>query len=269
MLDYDIEMLERLKSTQILVRVGMGVDTVNLREATARGIKVANVPDYGVEEVADTTLCMLLNLLRRTNAASLREGFEWNTTRAYGATRIRGLVLGIVGFGKIGKAVALRAKPFGLDVVFYDPNLEDGIEKSFGVRREHALKDLLQSSDIISLNCDLNESNRQIINRDSLSWLKESGAYLINTARGGLVDENSVVECLKDGRLRGLALDVFEIEPYNGQLLEPEYQKYNLILTPHSAFYSDQGMIEMRTKAAMEIKRVLQGELPRNWVNRG
>jgi len=188
------------------------------------------------------------------------------TERATEGTRLRGRILGLVGFGKIGKAVAIRAKPFGLDVVFYDPYLEDGIDKSLGVRRVDSLKELIQQSDVISLHCWLDDNNKNMINTESLSWIKREGCYFVNTARGGLVDEEALLLAVKDGRIRGAALDVVKQEPYppHGPLLNPNL---NIIVTPHSAFLSKESFIEMRQKAAMEVKRVLTGGKPRNCVN--
>jgi len=153
-----------------------------------------------------------------------------------------------------------------LDVVFYDPYLEDGVDKSLGVRRVDSLKELIQQSDVLSLHCWLDENSKNIINKESLSWIKSGGCYFINTARGGLVDEDALIEALKDKKIRGAALDVVKQEPYpdTGPLLNPNL---NIILTPHSAFLSNESLIEMRQKAALEVKRVLTGSKPRNCVN--
>jgi len=268
LLDWNEELLKKLKNTKVLVRVGIGVDNVDLKAAGRLGIYIANVPDYGVEEVADSTLNHILNLMRNTFYASYRlNNNECHTEKAREATRIRGRVLGLVGFGKIGKAVSVRAKPFGLDVVFYDPPLEDGIEKSLGVRRANSLKELISQSDVLSLHCWLDENNKDMINKESLSWIKPEGCYFINTARGGLVDEPALIEAIKAGRIRGAALDVQKQEPYpkDGPLLDPTLK--NVIMTPHCAFGSRESLLEMREKAALEIKRVLEGGKPRNCVN--
>jgi len=264
---WDDTLLSQLKNTKILVRVGIGVDNVDLPAAGARGIYVAHVPDYGVEEVADSAMNHILNLMRCTFYASYHlNNNKCATERARDGTRLRGRILGLVGFGKIGKAVSIRAKTFGLDVVFYDPNVEDGLDKSLGVRRVDSLKELIQQSDVLSLHSWLDDKNKDMINRESLSWIKPEGCYFVNTARGGLVDEDSLLEALRDGKIRGAALDVVKDEPYpsNGPLLN---SNLNIIVTPHSAFLSNESLIEMRQKAAMEVKRVLTGGKPRNCVN--
>jgi C-terminal binding protein len=268
LVDWNESILKKLKNTKVLVRVGIGVDNVDLKAAAKLGIYVANVPDYGVEEVADSALNHILNLMRVTFYAAYRlNDNKCVPEKAGHATRLRGSVLGLVGFGKIGKAVAVRAKPFGLDVVFYDPYLEDGIEKSLGVRRAFSLKALIEQSDILSLHCYLDETNKDMINKESLSWIKPGGCYFINTARGGLVDEPALIESIKSGRIRGAGLDVQRQEPYppDGPLLDPTLN--NVIVTPHCAFSSRESLIEMRQKAALEVKRVLEGGKPRNCVN--
>ncbi|VEN37361.1 unnamed protein product [Callosobruchus maculatus] len=203
------EDLEKFKTLRIIVRIGSGVDNIDVKAAGELGIAVCNVPGYGVEEVADTTMCLILNLYRRTYwlANMVREA-------AAGCARIRGDTLGIVGLGRIGSAVALRAKAFGFNVIFYDPYLPDGIEKSLGLTRVYTLQDLLFQSDCVSLHCTLNEHNHHLINEYTIKQMRP-GAFLVNTARGGLVDDDALAQALKQGRIRAAALDVHENEPYN------------------------------------------------------
>jgi len=270
LLTYDRPMLESLAKTKVLVRVGIGIDTVDLKAAGELGIYVANVPDYGVEEVADSAMNHILNLMRRTFQVSYQmNNGELAIEKAQKATRLRGKNLGLVGFGKIGKATAIRAKAHGLNVIFFDPLLEDGHDKALGTTRVDSLKELIESSDVLSLHCWLDSKNANMINRETLSWIKGGKPfYFVNTARGGLVDESALLEAIKDGRISGAALDVTQVEPYpkNGPLLDKGLQ--NVVVTPHSAFLSAESFVEMRQKAAMEIKRVLQGGQPRNWVNK-
>jgi len=266
MLHYDRATLELFKKCKVLVRVGIGIDAIDLKSAGELGIYVANVPDYGVEEVADSAMSHILNIMRNTAVTYMQyTENKWRTDKLKGATRLRGQVIGIVGLGKIGKAVALRSKAFGLDVVFYDPYLDDGIDKALGVRRVDTLEDLIRQSDILSLHCWLDEKNKHLINAKALSYIKPGGIYFVNVARGGLVDEVALIEALKDGRIKAAGLDVTEKEPYpaDGPLLKLP----NVLITPHSAFYSDQSFEEMREKAAREVKRVLEGGVPRNFVN--
>ncbi|OAD53169.1 C-terminal-binding protein [Eufriesea mexicana] len=275
------EDLEKFKTLRIIVRIGSGVDNIDVKAAGELGIAVCNVPGYGVEEVADTTLCLILNLYRRTYwlANMVREGKKFTGPEqvreaATGCARIRGDTLGIVGLGRIGSAVALRAKAFGFTVIFYDPYLPDGIEKSLGLNRVYTLQDLLFQSDCVSLHCTLNEHNHHLINEFTIKQMRP-GAFLVNTARGGLVDDDALAAALKQGRIRAAALDVHENEPYNvfqGQSSQcPLKDAPNLLCTPHAAFYSDASCTELREMAASEIRRAIIGRIPdclRNCVNK-
>jgi len=272
------EDLEKFKALRIVVRIGSGVDNIDVKAAGEMGIAVCNVPGYGVEEVADSTLCLILNLYRRTFwlANMVKEGKkitgpEQLKDAAFGCARIRGDTLGIVGLGRIGSAVALRAKAFGFNVIFYDPYLPDGIEKSLGLERVYTLQDLLFKSDCVSLHCTLNEHNHHLINEYTIKQMRP-GAFLVNTARGGLVDEAALALALKDNRIRAAAIDVHENEPYNvfsGN--SPLKDAPNLIVTPHAAFYSEAAAIELREMAASEVRRAIVGRIPetlRNCVNK-
>lgn len=276
------EDLEKFKTLRIIVRIGSGVDNIDVKAAGELGIAVCNVPGYGVEEVADTTLCLILNLYRRTYwlANMVRDGKKFTGPEqvreaAQGCARIRGDTLGIVGLGRIGSAVALRAKAFGFIVMFYDPYLPDGIEKSLGLTRVYTLQDLLYQSDCVSLHCTLNEHNHHLINEFTIKQMRP-GAFLVNTARGGLVDDDALASALKQGRIRAAALDVHENEPYNvfqGQSNAqcPLKDAPNLLCTPHAAFYSDASCSELREMAASEIRRAIVGRIPdclRNCVNK-
>ncbi|CAH2097157.1 unnamed protein product [Euphydryas editha] len=271
------EDLEKFKALRIIVRIGSGVDNIDVKAAGELGIAVCNVPGYGVEEVADTTMCLILNLYRRTYwlANMVREGKKFTGPEqvreaAAGCARIRGDTLGIVGLGRIGSAVALRAKAFGFNVIFYDPYLPDGIEKSLGLTRVYTLQDLLFQSDCVSLHCSLNEHNHHLINEFTIKQMRP-GAFLVNTARGGLVDDEGLAAALKQGRIRAAALDVHENEPFNVFQQGPLKDAPNVLCTPHAAFYSDASAQELREMAASEIRRAIVGRIPdclRNCVNK-
>lgn len=273
------EDLEKFKALRVIVRIGSGIDNIDIKAAGDLGIAVCNVPGYGVEEVADTTMCLILNLYRRTYwlANMVREGKrlqgpEQVREAAAGCARIRGDTLGIVGLGRVGTAVALRAKAFGFSVVFFDPYLVDGVEKSLGLTRVYSLQDLLFQSDCVSLHCSLNEHNRHLINAETVKQMRP-GAFLVNTARGGLIDEVALAAALKDGRIRAAALDVQEHEPFNPQV-GPLKDASNLIVTPHAGWFSDASSAELREMAASEIRRALVNipenipEALRNCVNK-
>src|SRR4051794_11417492 len=196
-----------------VVRAGVGYNNIDLEAAGRRGILVCNVPDYGTEEVADHAIMMLLALARRLvdSHQAIRAG-HWHYETAVGSRRLRGKVLGLIGCGRIGTATALRAKAFGLDVVFYDPYLPDGVDKALGVHRAHRLEELLEQSDFVSLHCYLDESTHHIINPAAIARMRP-GSILVNTARGGCVDVAALLDGLESGRIGFAGLDVVEVEP--------------------------------------------------------
>ena len=247
-----------------IVRAGVGFNNVDIVEAGRLGIVVCNVPDYGTEEVADHSIALLLAVARqiRVSDADIRGG-NWHYKSAIAAPRLRGKTLGLVGCGRIGTATALRAKAFGLDVVFYDPKLPDGVDKALGVRRARSLDELMGQSHFVSLHCYLDESTHHIIDAKALARMP-AGGILVNTARGPVVDQSALVEALDSGHLLGAGIDVVEREPLDDERLRVHPR---VILTPHSAFYSIEGFVELRRKTAQEVRRLLTGEAPRNPVN--
>jgi len=268
--------IERLKHCKVIVRPGVGYDNIDIAAARERNIPVCNVPDYGTEEVADSVIGMAITLARGTHFLNsrLRRGIgNWNVEQAAPIHRLRGRVFGIVGCGQIGAATALRAKSFGFDVVIYDPPLRDGVDKSLGVRRVDSLEELLQQSDVISLHCPLTPETRGMIGATQLAQMRR-GTVLVNTARGGVVDTAAVVEALASGHLMGAGIDVLEQEPppEDSPVLRawrdtshPAHDR--LLLNPHTAYYSEEGSNEFRTKGSQEVLRALHDQPLRNRVN--
>ncbi len=270
LLFHDIERMTdatfaRAPRCRAVIRAGVGYNNVDLGAAGARGIAVCNVPDYGTEEVADHAILLLLAVARhlRIQDDSIRAG-DWDYRAARDTPRLRGKTLGLVGCGRIGSAAALRAKAFGLDVVFFDPYAPQGMDKALGIRREFRLEPLLEQSHFISLHCYLDDRTHHLIDPGALARMRPR-SILINTARGPVVDQAALIEALDSGHLLGAGIDVFEREPLDDDRLRHHPR---VILTPHSAFYSIEGFIELRTKAAEEARRILLGEPPRNLVNR-
>jgi len=270
------EAIERMPNLKLIVRCGAGYDNVDFRFARSLGIDVANVPDYGTEDVADAALALVLSLARGThllNSLCQAGTDNWTYELAIPLHRIRGRTFGIIGCGRIGSATALRAKALGYDVVFYDPYARDGHDKSIGVRRAQTLEELLAQSHVLSCHCLLSEETRHIINCDTVDLLP-MGSILVNTARGAVVDPLAVLQGLESGRLAGAGIDVLEQEPPNDEhpLIRawrtPDHPAHRrLILTPHAAFYSQEGLMDMRQKGALNVRRMLLGEVPRNVVN--
>jgi D-3-phosphoglycerate dehydrogenase/C-terminal binding protein len=268
--------VKRLKQCKLIVRCGVGFDNVDHALARELGIPVANVPDYGTEEVADSAIGMALALARGIHQYNMRMRSQpdpWMYHIASPLYRLRGRVFGIVGLGRIGTATARRALAMGMDVRFYDPFKPDGYDKANGVRRVETLEELMRESFILSMHCPLNEHSHRMINAESLNWLPE-GSYLVNTARGDVVDTAAIPDAIASGRLAGAAIDVLAEEPPspNNPLLvawrDPTHPAYErLIVNPHSAFYCEEGLIDMRRKGAEACRRVLTGELLRNVIN--
>lgn len=265
---HDIKLTERsinqLRKCRGIIRCGVGFDNVDLAAAGQHGIVVCNVPDYGTEEVADHALMLLLAIARRFLIAerSVRSG-RWDPTCVFGTPRLRGKTLGLIGCGRIGTAMAQRAKALGMRVVIHDPYKPDGIEKSLGVERCHRLDDLLPQAEFLSLHCPLTSETHHLLNARALEMLPR-GAYVINTARGPCIDLEALLRSLESCQVAFAGLDVVEVEPLQDERVR---QHPRIVLTPHSAFYSVEGFDEMRSKGAVEARRLLTGEPVRNPVN--
>jgi D-3-phosphoglycerate dehydrogenase/C-terminal binding protein len=268
--------IARLTRCRFIIRCGVGYDNVDGLFARERGIPLANVPDYGTEEVADSALGLMLALTRGltlyTGRMQSRRG-AWDYREGVPLRRLRGRIFGIVGLGRIGSAAALRAKALGRDVAFFDPHIPDGRDKALGVRRVETLDGLLAQSHVLSLHCPLTPETRAIIDAGALARLPR-GSFLVNTARGPLVDSAAIPPALASGQLAGAGLDVLPTEPPldSDPLLaawrDPQHPAHDrLIINPHAAFYSEEGLLEIRTKACANVRRALLGEPVRNVVN--
>lgn len=257
--------LGRLGRCKGVVRCGVGYDNIDVEAAGRLGIVVCNVPDYGTEEVADHALMLLLALARRLLPCheAIRAG-GWDLSRVFGAPRLRGRTLGVIGCGRIGTALALRAKALGFRVIVYDPYKPDGLDKMLGVERVYRLEELLPRAEFLSLHCPLTPETHHLLNARTLELLPV-GAYVVNTARGPCIDLAALAPALDSGRVAYAALDVVEREPLDDERLRSHPR---VLWTPHAAFYSVEGYAEMRTKGAEEARRILRGEPVRNAVNR-
>ena len=268
--------INRLKHCKLIVRCGVGFDNVDWRLARQRGIDVANVPDYGTEEVADSAIGMMLALTRGIalyNSRLRNRQGDWIYKQAKPLWRLRGRVFGIVGLGRIGTAAALRAKALGMEVVFYDPYVPDGRDKSIGARRVETLEALLAEAHVLSAHCPLTDETFHMIDAAAIARMPH-GSFLINTARGGVVDAAAVPEAIASGQLAGAGIDVLESEPPEDDhpLLvawrdasHPAFHR--LIVNPHGAFYCEEGMLEMRAKGSESCRRALLNLPVRNVVN--
>lgn len=257
--------IENLQRCKIIARYGIGVDNVDLAAATQAQILVTNVPDYCIDEVSDHALALLLALARRiVEANGAVKAGAWDVVAHAGIRRLRGQTLGLIGFGRIAKALASKVQALGMKVLVYDPYLEPVAIAHHGAEAG-SLDRILADADAISIHVPLSEETHNLIGERELARMKPT-AFLINTSRGGIVDEGALAIALKESRLGGAALDVLAVEPPPHD--HPLRQAPNIILTPHLAFFSRESVIELQTKAAQEVARALRGEPPRSPVNR-
>ncbi len=256
-------MIRQMSRCRIIARFGIGVDNVDIAAATKAGIVVTRVPDYCIEEVADHAMALLLALGRKIpQANALTQTGRWELAALTPVHRLRGCTLGLVGFGRIPQSVAPRARAFGLKVVSYDPFVAGEVMAGAGVEKV-GFAELLKSSDFISIHAPLTPETTGLFNGNSFRQMKRS-SYLINTARGPIVDESALAHALDAGQLAGAALDVLSKEPPSDS---PLLRRNDVILTPHMSFYSVESLVDLQTKAAEEVVRVLRGQMPLHAVN--
>ena len=258
------ELIATMERCRIISRVGTGLDAIDIDAATKHGIWVTYVPDYAVDEVSTHAIASLLAHARGFPRLleSTRRG-EWGNKVVAPIRRLQGQTLGLLGFGRIGRAVGSKARGLGLEVVVHDPYL-DSLPPESSDAQLVDWETLLRTSDYISLHVPLTEGTRHIINSKSLSLMKPT-AFLINTARGALIDEDALLEAVRSGQIAGAALDVLSAEP--PPVDHPLLHEERVWITPHSAWYSEESMEDMRTRGAEEVVRVLQGQKPRSPVN--
>jgi D-3-phosphoglycerate dehydrogenase len=251
------ELLKELKRCKAIGRFGLGVDNIDIPAAAQLGITVTYVPDYCLREVSDHAMALLLALARKIPFSNaLVQSGRWEVPPVVPLRRLEGQVLGLVGFGNIPRALTPKAKAFGLTVITHDPFVPADIVEAHGVENT-SFEDLLTRSDFVSVHAPLLPATRGLMNGVAFARMKK-GAFLVNTARGPLVDETALVAALDRGDLGGAALDVVTIEPLAGN--SPLLGRDNVILTPHTAFYSVEALDELQTKCASDVARVLLGE---------
>ena len=260
----DASAIRGLAPGATLLRYGIGYDNIDVAAANERGIAVGFVPDYCIEEVADHTASMLLSLKRKLAALdrSVREG-RWEAVgvakpmKSFSETRV-----GFLGFGRIGREIQARLKPFGFKFLVSDPALDEAAAKSLGITLVD-VETLFRQSDALSLNAPAVEGTIGIVNAETLALMR-SDAVIVNTARGKLINEAALAEALKSGVIGGAALDVFETEPLPED--SPLRDAPNLLLTPHAAWYSDAAIGRLQGLIADDIGLALSGERPRKPV---
>lgn len=256
--------IDNLEKCQVIARYGVGVDNVDLAAATARGIRVCNVPDYCLEDVSDHALALLLSCVRKTagHDRRVRKG-EWDIGAKDPIHRLKGRTLGFLGFGNIARTLARKAHGFQLRLIAFDPYIDaDAAEQ-----RNVTLVDfdtLLAEADFITVHAPLTDDTRHILDAEAFRKMKPT-AIVVNTSRGGLIDQKALTKALKEGVINSAGIDVYETEPplENDPLLKLD----NVVLTDHASWYSEESQLELQTKAAAEVCRVLTGQPPLSCIN--
>jgi D-3-phosphoglycerate dehydrogenase len=258
------EVIEQFERCRVIARTGIGVDTVDIDVASAKGILVTNVPEYCEDEVSDHAMALLLALARGVTRGNTQvHGGGWALGEIKPMFRLRGRRLGLVGFGKIPRLVAAKAQGFGIEVRAYDPyvSADDASKLDVGLV---SLDELFETSDYISVHAPLTDETRHMIGADAFDKMKPE-ALLVNTARGPLVDVDALAAALDEGKLAGAGLDVLPDEPPPAD--SALFGRGNVILTPHAAFYSEESMVDLQAKAAQQVALVLSGQDPIYPVN--
>ncbi|HEV2300113.1 MAG TPA: C-terminal binding protein [Stellaceae bacterium] len=270
------EDLERFPRLKVIVRMGVGYDKLPREAAAARGILVCNVPDYGTTEVADHAMALALALRRGIvlyHERMRRTPMLWGPVRGELVRRSGVQSFGIIGLGRIGTAVALRARAFGFRVLFYDPYLPNGAELGLGVGRATSLEDLLRESDTVSVHTPLTPETRHMLGQRELSLLPR-GAIVVNTARGPIIDLDALIASLRSGHLAGAGLDVLPVEPPAEPYPEilaayrarEEGLEGRLVITPYAAWFTPQSEADTRRKSAETMRAALLTNRPQNVI---
>jgi D-3-phosphoglycerate dehydrogenase len=251
------DVLMQLNRCRAIGRFGLGVDNIDLPTAKEKGIAVNYVPDYCIREVSDHAMALLLALIRKIPLSNkLVQSGRWEMPAVVPIRRIEGTVLGLIGFGHIPRLVAPKAQAFGMKVISYDPFAKPEAFKAAAVESVD-LDTLLKTSDYVSVHAPLLQATRGMLNAAAFGKMKK-GAYVVNTARGPLIDEPALVAALDSGQVGGAGLDVVAAEPLAKD--SPLLGRDNVIISPHTAFYSIEALNELQTKCATDVARVLSGE---------
>src|SRR5579885_35275 len=257
------DMIRQMTRCRIISRFGIGVDNVDIPAATERGIVVTKVPDYCIDEVSDHAMALLLSAVRKIPFAnSMVHNGRWEMPAVVPIHRLRGTTLGLVGFGRIPQLVAPKAQAFGMRVIAFDPYIPKPVFDNAKVESVD-FPQLLKLSDYVSIHAPLLPETQGLFNADAFRQMKPH-AYLVNTARGPIVDEAALAQALDAGHIAGAALDVMTKEP---SVNSPLFGRPNVIITPHTSFYSEESLVDLQTKAAEEVLRALTDQPVKNPVN--
>ncbi|MBA30675.1 MAG: hydroxyacid dehydrogenase [Dehalococcoidia bacterium] len=263
--DINEDVLEAAKKCKVACRYGIGVDNIDIQKATELGIIITNIPDYCLDEVSDHVLAMLLNLNRSImpHDKKVKEGLWHEVNKVERIRRLNKSTLGIIGYGRIGKNVAKKANVFGIEVIAFDPLLKDDDQENNV--KSVTLDYLFKNSDFITLHIPLIKETKHLISFDQIQIMKDD-VIIINAARGGLIDEDALIKGLSSEKILGVGLDVME-DP-NPKASNELFKFKNVIVTPHTAYFSQESNEELQERVVGEALTVLQGNFPENLINR-
>jgi len=257
--------IENLDKCKVISRYGIGFNTVDIDAATEKGIIVGNVTDYCLDEVSDHAMALLLSSVRKVTLMNNSvKGGEWDFKVAVPVYRMRGRTLGLVGLGNIPQTLAKKAQAFGINVIAFDPFVSPEVAAAIDVKLV-TLDELCEQADYVSIHVPLNKHTEGMISHEQFNKMKKE-AFIINTARGPIIDEKALIQALQEGKIAGAGLDVLEVEPIAQD--NPLLKMDNVIINPHSAFYSVEAEAELKRKAAQNVADVLSGYLPTYIVNK-
>lgn len=258
------KVIESMKRCKVIIRYAIGVDNIDVDAATKRGIHVCNVPDYGIDEVSNHTVALLLALIRKINliSKSVKNG-KWDYSIAKPMYRTKGKTLGLIGLGRIPSLIVNKMRGFEMKMICFDPYAKSNRAVELGVELVD-LEKLLRTSDYITVNCPLNSETKHMVDAKAFDMMKET-AIIVNTARGGVICEKDLIDALQNGKIAGAGLDVAETEPIDTE--NPLLKMENVIVTPHFAWYSEEAVQTLQRSVAEEAVRVLNGQAPKNPVN--
>ena len=263
---YDAAFMDRAPGLKVIARTGIGIDNVDVPEATSRGVAVCNTPDGPTISTAEHTITLMMNVAKQVKRydRALRESEDRDLVSVYQGSELNGLHLGLVGLGRIGSRVATIARALGMSVTAYDPFVDTDRIKALGVEPAISFEAILEKSDVISLHIPLIDDTRRLMNADRFGLMKK-GAIFLNIARGGLVDEKALLSSLESGHLGGAGIDVFDPEPPPPD--HPLLHRDDVIATPHIGGITIAGRVRMWKMAVTEVLRVLRGERPVHVAN--
>ncbi|GGK22223.1 dehydrogenase [Caldalkalibacillus thermarum] len=259
------KVIEQLEKCKVISRYGVGVNTIDIPKATEKGIYVANVPDYCMDEVSDHTLALLMSWARKVVLLNqyVKNGV-WDYKKGIPIHRFQTQTVGVLGFGRIPRSLVKKLIAIGFNVLVYDPYVpEDVIHEAQA--EPASLEEIFRKADFVSVHIPLTDETKGLINKD-LFKLAKKNLVIVNTARGPVINEQDLIEALQAGQIAGAALDVVEIEPIQPD--NPLLTMDNVILTPHVAWYSEESEDEMRSKCARNVLEALQGQTPTYLVNK-